>query len=198
MTKDESIALAIKLHRGYEETERLENQINKNRIMSTQLAASMPTHYSAFRYFLPFLLASFITILVSIIPAVFVISIAAFLDQANRNNSNAYVPYVVVLIIAAIFAMIHLIGGFVARNKSRYMNNLETERVAGDIRKSKRLIRENEELIAQLDTELTKLSEYDDIVPAKFRNSMKMSEVKKILMSGKAENFTDAINMLTM
>ena len=198
MTKDESIALAVKLHKGYEETERLENRIKKNQIMSTQLAASMPTHYSAFRYFLPFLLASFITILASIIPAVFVISIAAFLDQANRNDSNAYVPYVVVLLIAAIFAMINLIGGFVARNKSRYMNNLETERVAGDIRKSKRLIRENEELIAQLDTELTKLSEYDDIVPERHRNSMKMNEVKKLLISGKAEDFNDAINMLTM
>ena len=197
MTKDESIDLAVKLHKDYEEIEKLLNKISENENQIMRLAGTYPKHYSAFSYFMPYLLASLITLLLSLIPAGFVISIAIFLDKSNRNDTYSYMPYAVALTIAAIFALIHLIGGFVARNKSRYMNNLEQERFRGEQRKRERLLYENEDLKVLLYKQESNLNEFNEIVPTELRNSGKMNAVKRLLLSGKADNFNDAVTLLS-
>ncbi len=196
MTKDESIALAIKLHKGYEEIERLQDKISENENYHALHAALMPKHYYAMSYFKPYLAGSIIFFLAMILPEYTIFWICTFLDKSAGNNDNSYVPYVAAAIIAAIFALIHLIGGFAARNKCRYMNNLEQEKIRGEQRKCQRLLQENEDLKVMLYSEKTRLEEYNDIVPSGLRNSGKMSAVKKLLLSGKAESFTDAIALL--
>ena len=100
--------------------------------------------------------------------------------------------------ITFIFALIHLIGGFVARHKCRYMNNLEIQRVLGEKRKIERLQRETEELGASAKDMNSRLEENNILIPSELRNSKSMMYVKRLLLSGRAESINDAIEHLKL
>ena len=198
MTKDESIALAVKLQKDFKEIEKIQDKISENEKTAANLYYLQPKHYSAANYFKPYFAASFIFVFISLLPAYGIITVSVFLDKSNHNNDNAYVPYAVAAGIAFIFALIHLIGGFVARHKSRYMNNLEIQRVLGDKRKIERLSRETDELENSLIEIKTRLGENNNLIPSELRNSKSMMDVKKLLLAGKAESFNDAIEYLNL
>ena len=196
MTRDESIALVVKLHKDYKEFEKLLDQISENEKTVANLRYLNPKRYYASNYFKPYFAASFIFVFISLLPAYGIITVSVFLDKSNHNNDNAYVPYVVAAVIAFIFALIHLIGGFVARHKSRYMKNLEIQKALGDKRKIERLSRETDELETSLIEIKTRLGENNNLIPSELRNSKSMMDVKKLLLAGKAESFNDAIENL--
>ena len=196
MTRNESIALAVKLHKEFKEIEKLQDQISENEKTVSHLYELEPKRYYAVNYFTPYFGSSIIFLLVILIPAYCIVAVSNFIDKNNHNDELAYMPYAVAFVIAFIFALIHLIGGFVARHKSRYMNNLEIQRVLGEKRKIKRLQCEKEELMTSLNEVNSRLEENNILIPSDFRNSKKMADVKRMLLSGKAKSFDDAIQIL--
>ena len=198
MTKDESIALAVKLHKDYKEIEKLRDKISENEKTAANLYYLQPKRYYAADYFKPYYTASFIFVFISLLPAYGIITVCRFLDVSNHSNENAYMPYAVVAVITFIFALIHLIGGFVARHKCRYMNNLEIQRVLGEKRKIERLQRETEELGASAKDMNSRLEENNILIPSELRNSKSMMDVKRLLLSGRAESINDAIEHLKL
>lgn len=196
MTRDESVALANKLFIGYSLIERTQEKINNNETELHKIDQMTPAHYSAFRYFTPFFVASIIVAVVMLLPATIFISIFNFLAQSTGGNQGTEAAYTMLAIYIVVISLIHLIGGFSARKKSWYMNMLEEENVNANKRKGDRLREENNELRSTLETAKKDVSEFDDLIPSKLRTSHKMMEAKRLLLSGKAEDLADAVRSI--
>ena len=84
-------------------------------------------HYTAFEFFKGFLIASFIVTAVLALPTILYVQISNFLYKAGEYDYS-YPELKAILFLAGIFALIHLIGGFVAR-KRRDANNASADKL---------------------------------------------------------------------
>lgn len=107
-------------------------------------------HYSAAEFFKPYFAASVIVTLVLAVPGFFMAAISRFIYQSGQEEYANATLYIV-LIIAGIFILINVIGGFISVAKSKRYNLSEENRVKADLRLRDELNRELEELKASLE-----------------------------------------------
>ena len=194
MTKEEGIDLAIELAKKYDAAEKILEKISDLEERIRRPDDESVKRYSSFDFFTPFLAGSFITAFVLGIPAFMMCSVSRFLYMSG-NESYKNTPYVVMLILIAVFALIHLIGGFVARKK-RDINNESAANAIYANRKLKETFKHDiEDYKEQLYKIAEELGEYDDIIPSNLRSKAKMDRVKFFLISKKAETFEDALTL---
>lgn len=195
MTRDESIALSVKLGKEYEQLKKLEDNIVD---LDRRVAIPADTdkkHYSVFSYFVKPLAISFIVMVVLAIPAFIILSISAFLAQSGYDGyDNA--PTVVGLFLVFIFALIHFIGGFYARKKAKQMNMIEEDRVAANLKIKKEQKAAIEDLMGNLAEREKELSNYNSLIPSSLRSKEGMNKIKILLMSNKAGTFEEAVELL--
>ena len=196
MTRDESIALSVKLGKEYEQLKKLEDNIVD---LDRRVAIPADTdrkHYSVFSYIAKPLAISFIVIGVLSIPAFFILSISAFLAQSGYDGYDN-TPVVVGLILFFIFALINVIGVFYAKKKAAQMNMIEEDRVVANLKIKKEQKATIEELMEKLAEGEKKMSSYNSLVPSSLRSKEGMNKVKIMLMSDKAGTFEEAVGLLT-
>lgn len=196
MTRDESLELVTKLYVEYSLIENYQEKIRSNEAKIDELDKMTAKHYSSLTYFTPAFKASVIVAVAMLLPAYLFYGIARFLAQSNRTNDDKEAVIIILAAYIIVIGLIHLIGGFSARSKSRYMNMLERENVNAEKRKAERIIEENTELKTTLNTAKEDVSKYDDLVPLEMRNSKKMMEAKRRLLSGEDADLADVLSSL--
>ena len=191
MTRDESLELVTKLYIGYSLIERNQKLIKSNEEEIGKIDKLTAKHYSSLTYFTPVLVSSAIVAGGMLVPAYFFYGVARFLAQSNKTNDDITAIYIILAAYVIVISLIHLIGGFSARRKSRYMNMLEREDLNAKKRKAERLREDNVELKTALETAREDVGRYDDLVPPELRNGKKMMEVKRRLLSGEDADLED-------
>ena len=185
MTKEESIALAIKLQKDFTAKSTLENQIESNKKAIDTPAEIKVKKRSFFRFFWP------------VIP----LSVAAYyfgdiiIDSLIfRLNDHQLlwainIKYLIIIAIIALGAVIAVVKKKNANKEYEYaVKDAEARKV--QLRKD---IHELEDKLKPLASELKQISMN---IPSKHRNSAAMAKIKLMLQSGKAEDFDDALRKL--
>lgn len=196
MKREETLELVTRLYIGYSLIENYQEKIRINEKKIDEIDKMKAKHYSSLTYFTPKFVASAIVAGAMLLPSYVFYSVARFLAKSNGTNDDREVLYIILAAYVIVIGLIHLIGGFSARRKSSYMNMLERENVNAEKRKAERLKEENAELKTTLDMVIEDVSKYDHLIPSEMRNSKKMMEAKRRLLSGEDADLANVIRSI--
>ena len=121
MTKDESIALAEKLGKEYMSLTQMQAKISDYEDRLSKPVDDSRKHANVFDFFSKCLGGSIITAFILAIPGYFWAGMANYIAKSNGTYTHDHLIDVIALIVI-IFALIHLIGGFVARKRLKDFN----------------------------------------------------------------------------
>ena len=179
LSVEESIALADKLKTRYSQVEKLEREVEDNNKRINGPLNLEYRRYSFFRFYWKFLVFAAIAFYLMLI-------IALIADGAGFLVAMVYIVPIGIL-IAGIFLAI----------KRRNLENDAIERGNDTVVEQRRTLeKKNEELKKTLYTRKMELNQFNDIVPAQFRKSASMAQVKSLLITKKASSFNEAFRML--
>ena len=120
-------------------------------------------HYTSFECFKGFLKASIIVTAILAVPAYFYCSVSNFLYKSgNTDYANSGIK--AFLFLAGVFALIHLIGGFVARKRRDENNKAADFTIEANLKRKETLKKELEDLEIQYAQKLDELRSYDDTI----------------------------------
>lgn len=185
MTRDESIELAEKLKKEYNNLERIQKEIDDNNAIISKPVAAVKRH-SAFKFFWPFLVGSVISVNAG--------WILGFILMLAAGSADTFTTFVV---IGVILAIVLLIAGGVHAKNQRDGLNYNAELAAKDrYKRHNELTDKNKELKTRYTATKKRLEKYNDLVPREFRTSRHMDRVRLLIQSGKANDFSEAVNSL--
>lgn len=102
------------------------------------LSDQMPRTYTAFDFFHGFLIASFIIDAVILVPGLMMVSVATFLEKSGSTQASQDEAWLLlILILLGVFAIIHFIGGFVARRRKDAYDREVKERLEYEQRRNR-------------------------------------------------------------
>lgn len=195
MNREESIALAYEISKGYHEQEKLQAKIEDLDKRIARPINENIKHYTAFEFFTKFLAASFIVTFALSIPTFIFCGISEFLYKSgNTEYANSHIKGM--LFLAGVFALIHLIGGFIARKKRDENNRSAGNAIMANEKLRESLKKDLRDLLEQYDKNCERLKNYDEIVPEELRRSVCMDRLKAILLTNKAEDFEEGIRYI--
>ena len=186
MTKEESIALAEQLSVDYGELENIRKEISDNKEI---ISKPLPTakHHAAFKFFWPYLIGAVVTINVLYI-------IGTFISLAVKSTTPQGI-FSVIGLVAMIVILI--VGGKTATSTRDSLNY----HVDSDVQMQRKRHRELQEKTKSLENihslKKSKLEKYDELVPLEYRSNRHMDRVKALIQTGKAEDFSEAIALLS-
>lgn len=186
LSTEESIALAEKLSADYEALNNLRAEISDDeQNLRRCLNVDDKVRYSAFRFFWPYLIVSQV---IAVLVMVIVILIAVAFDNRNlvlAAESFAFIAMAVTIIV----------GGVKARNKRDILNSNLIDNVRSKKKKAHDLSIEIEELKGKKKALEESLLKYRYVIPSALRNKSRMDMVKNMLVTGKAQGFTEAVTL---
>ncbi len=186
MSKEESIALAEKLRDEYSAIERLQREINDNQTALKKTVVLSGKRYSMFRFFWPFFIYAYI--------ALYVIYLVGIFISAGINEVDGIIASLFISIAAAVGLLIF--GGiYASRKRDRLNEQLGEEEYM--IRKRQRdLETHTAEIMNKLSIKKKGVSEYQNLVPIRFRKKHYMERVLILIQTDRAAGFYEAIDML--
>ena len=186
MSKEESIALAEKLRDEYSAIERLQREINDNQTALKKPVVLSGKRYSMFRFFWPFFIYAYI--------ALYVIYLVGIFISAGINEVDGIIASLFISIAAAVGLLIF--GGiYASRKRDRLNEQLGEEEYM--IRKRQRdLETHTAESMRKLTIKKKGVSEYQNLVPIRFRKKHYMERVLILIQTDRAAGFYEAIDML--
>lgn len=185
MTKDESMELAEKLKKEYNSLEKIQKEIDENNVIISRPASPVKRH-SAFKFFWPYLVGSVIAVNAG--------WILGFILMIAFNAADTLTVFTIIGLILAIVLLI--VGGTSSKNQRDSLNYNAELAAKGRYKRQKELTERNTELKTRYTATKKRLEQYNDLVPREFRTPRHMERVKILLQSGKANNFSEAINCL--
>ena len=186
MSVEESIAFADKLKTRYAQVEKLEREVTDN---EKRIASPLNLNfrqYSFFRFYWKFLVFAAI--------AFFVLDFITIIVAASGASDGGAI-FMLILTFGVPIGIL-IAGIFVAakrRDEENYAISLGNEDVK---QQRKKLEEKTAELKNTLNARKRDLKQFDDMVPAQYRKSSSMAQVKALLVSGKASSFRDAFRLL--
>ena len=69
--------------------------------------------------------------------------------------------------------------------------------VANSGKRTDELMRQTDELRMQKNAKLESLQKFDDLIPESLREAEKIETLRRLLVAGKAETFSDAIELMS-
>ena len=195
MVREESIELARFLNKEYLEAKNINDRITDNEQRLARPFDMTTEQRSIFYYFKPFLKASVITTLIMLVPTYFWASIAEFLAQ-ERGDHTHYAFKVAFLFPAGVFVLICVIGILVANRKLKLFIQSEEQRINSELKHRENMRSELSGLQQQLADQMTRLGEFDSLVPPPFRTQRHMKQVENLLLTNKADSFEAAIKLM--
>ena len=161
---DRSGETAFTLRKKQLEQEKIQLQIADLEKRIARPADEGIRHYKAFEFFKGFLKASIIVTAVLAVPSFIYCGISNFLYKSgNPDYANPEIK--AVLFLVGIFALIHLIGGFVARKRRDENNRSADNALEANLKRKESLKKELEDLIERYNNNLKDLENYDDTIP---------------------------------
>ena len=186
ITKEESIALAERLKSEYASVEKLQKEISENETILKRPVVTSGNRHSVFRFFWPFLIYAYLVLVTAVI-------IGAIL--VNKYNTGRSFEIAFFIGLAASVALL-VIGRVLAGKKRNRINEALAKEEAQHHERQNDIAERTNELRIKLKNKRSEISEYQNIVPMKYRTKQHMDRVLKLLQTGKAESFADAIDLL--
>ena len=186
MSKEESIALAEKLRDEYSVIERLQKEVNENQTALQKPVVLSGRRYSMFRFFWPFFIYAYI--------ALNAIYLVGMIISSESNDGDG-------IIFAFLFGLTAAVGllifGGVHAGRKRDRLNEEIGEEENMIRKRHRdLETRTAELITKLNNKKRGVSEYQNLVPIRFRTKHYMERVLILIQTDRAADFYEALGIL--
>ena len=145
------------------EQEKLESQIEDLEKRIARPADEGIRHYDAFECFKGFLKASIIVAAVLAVLSYFYCSVSNFLYKSgNTDYANSEIK--AFLFIVGVFALFHLIGGFIARKRRDEYNRSADNTIEANLKRKESLKKELEDLEERYNNNRKELENYDDTV----------------------------------
>ncbi len=185
MTKEESIELAEKLKKEYGNIERIQKEINDNNEIISKPVPPAARH-SALKFFWPYVVGAAVAANAGWILGLFLL--------ASTGKLGILSTLTVIGIITAI--VLTIVGAVTSRNKRSEINYSAELAVKDRHKRQQELKDKNNELKNRLTTSRKRLEKYNDLVPREFRTSRHMDRVRMLIVSGKADDFSGAVNSL--
>lgn len=161
---NESRDTAVNTRKKELELETIQKQIQDLEKRIARPADEGIRYYTASEFFKGFLKASVIVTAVLAVPSYIYCGISNFLYKSgNPDCANPEIK--AVLFLAGIFALLHLIGGFVARKRRDAYNNSVDNTIAANLKRKESLKKELEDLKERYNNNLMDLESCDDTVP---------------------------------
>ena len=76
------------------------------------------------------------------------------------------------------------------------LSRQDVEKAAYNKKRADELMRQTDEFRMQKNAKLESLQKFNDLIPEGLRDSEKIETLRRLLMSGKAETFSDAIEIM--
>ena len=186
LSKEESIALAEKLRDEYSAIERLQRELGDNQAALQRPVILSGRRYSAFRFFWPFLIYAYI--------ALNAFYLIGMIISAGSNDETGIAFGFVIGLCAAVGLLIF--GGMRAGRKRDMRNEEIAEEEDMIRRRHKDLETRTSEIITKLNNKKRGVSEYQNLVPIKYRTKHYMDRVLILIQTDRAAGFYEAIDML--
>lgn len=186
MSKEESIVLAEKLRDEYSVIERLQKELNENETALKRPVNLSGKRYSAFRFFWPFFIYAYI--------ALNVVYVIGALTSASSNDAEGVIFSFILGIAAAVGLLIF--GGIHAGRKRDRLNEELGEEENMIRRRHRDLETRTAELRTKLNNKKKGVSEYQNLVPIRFRTKHYMERVIILIQTDRAAGFYEAIDMI--
>ncbi len=195
MVREESIELARFLNKEYLEAKNINDRITDNEQRLARPFDMTTEQRSIFYYFKPFLKASVITTLIMLVPTYIWASISEFLAQEHGDHTH-YAFRVTFLFPVGVFVLICVIGILVANRKLKLFIQSEEQRINSELKHRENMRSELSGLQQQLADQMTRLNEFDSLVPPQLRTQRHMKQVENLLLTNKADSFEAAIKLM--
>ena len=186
LSKEESIALAEKLRDEYSAIERLQRELGDNQAALQRPVILSGRRYSAFRFFWPFLIYAYI--------ALNAIYLIGMIISAGSNDETGIAFGFIIGLCAAVGLLIF--GGIRAGRKRDIRNEEIAEEEDMIRRRHKDLETRTSEIITKLNNRKRGVSEYQNLVPIKYRTKHYMDRVLILIQTDRAAGFYEALEML--
>lgn len=195
MDRDQSIEFARVLNREYQSADELDSRITDCEERLAKPFNAAIEERNIFYYFKPFLKASVITTLILLLPTYIWASICEFLAQEHGDHTH-YAFRVPFLFPAGVFVLICVIGFIVAKAKLKRFIQSEEQRINSELMHRENMRSELSGLQQQLADQMTRLGEFDSLVPPPFRTQRHMKQAENLLLTNKADSFEAAIKLM--
>ena len=198
MNREESIALANELCLDYRAVKEIQKKIDENETLLSEYNEANPEHRRLISFFWRYLLIAGIIFLVMLIPT-FVISFVIFFIAFESNLPAVYPKAAIAilfLINVAVPAVIIVCGYRKAKRKMMELNLQDAEKAAYNKKRKEELMRQTDELRMQKNAKSESLQKYNDLIPESLREGETIETLRRLLVAGKAETFSDAIELL--
>ena len=199
MNREESIALTNELCLEYRAVKEIQKKIDENETLLREFNEAKPEHRRLISFFWRYLLIAAIVFIVMLVPTI-VLSLLIFFI-AFESNLNPVYPQTAIAILflinVAVPAVIIVSGHRKAKRKMRDLNLKDEEKAAYNKKRKDELMRQTDELRMQKNARLESLRKYDDLIPESLREGEKIETLRRLLAAGKAETFSDAIDLLS-
>lgn len=198
MNREESIALANELCTEYRTIKGLQRQIGDNETLLRELSQAKPAHRKLISFFWRYLMVAGIVFIVMLIPSVILSMMIFFI--AFESNLKPIIPQTAIAIVwlinFAVPALIIILGIRKAKQKRRDLNLQDAEKAEYNKKRMDELMRQTDEIRMQVKAKQDSLQKYNDIIPESIRDSEKIETVRRLLVGGKAETITEAVEMV--
>ena len=198
MNRGESIALANELGLEYRAVKEIQKKIDENETLLSEYNEAKPEHRRLISFFWRYLLIAGIVFIVMLVPTI-VLSLVIFFI-AFESKLPAVYPQIAIAILfiinVAVPVLIIVCGYRKAKRKMRDFNLKDEEKAAYNKKRKDELMRQTDEFRMQKNARLESLRKYDDLIPESLREGETMETLRRLLVAGKAETFSDAIELL--
>ena len=187
MTKEESIELAELLAKKYSSLSKMKgeaNNVKEELARAKKQSEKTVAKYSAFKYFWPYLIAA-------VVAEIVVYFGGGLLLSMGTHTNDAYSIWQLLKFLTPIAVIV--IGLILAIRKRNSLNRVAVESHSTDLIREKRLEEDLETKEKNIADFMETIKDYDDLIPEKLRQKIFMEKVKKMLESGEADDFSDAI-----
>lgn len=192
MTKEESIELAEKLSVIYSEFEQKISDVRdlKDAIAKISDYKNDPKP-KVFSYFWKYLI-------IAPVAEVVVLFLNLCMWAVLMHSGIGGIAFVIFVIVGIItMPAVLIFGGVKASNAAGEANALLADAAQADLKKKKACIQELEIKEKELEECMKIKSEYDELVPAYMRRKTWMEKIKKTIEDGQADNFAEAVELLS-
>lgn len=198
MNREESIALVNGLCSEYRAIEGLQKEIDGNETLIREHIDAKPARKGLFGFFRRYLVYGGIAFAVLFVP-ITILAILVF-TISFESNLNSLFPHIIIIVL--LFILIAVPSGiliFGYRKASRKREELflqDVDKAAYNKKRMDELESRTGELRMQMEAKLESLHKYDDLIPEGLREREAIEKMKRLLVTGKAETISDAIERL--
>lgn len=197
MNREESIAFVNELCSEYRAVKGLQKEIDDNEALLRNLNDTKFVPNRLFPFFRRYLITGVITLVVMLIPALIFSGVIFFISF--ESNLKPVYPITAIAILffinLAVPAVIIIRGFRKAKRRRDELNRQDVEKAGYNKKRIDDLMLRTEELRKQKEAKLESLQK-NDLIPGGLMKSEKIEQLRRLLVTGKAQTLSDAVEMM--